>query len=220
MKKLLALLFGTILSLGLVTDSFGALTKTSSAVDDWTACAANTINEGSTVDISDCYASTIHIQAGLDTVTAHEGTKFVVQVSAKTSGDEDWQNLTEFIEMIGTAATDAIENDPLNAAETSLTLTGHALTVEGIWILIEDGTLINSELIFVDSQTANAVVALDGVTNSHVVTTAVFNIAFTKNIQIPMGYQRVRVVIDNSYDGDGTASSLNYKISVTETTGL
>ena len=197
---------------------FGALTKTSSSVDDWTACAQNTINEGTIVDISDCYEAVVHIQAGLDTITAHTGTKFIVQISSNTTGDEDWQNFTEFVELIGTAATDLIENNPLNAGETSLTLTTHALTVEGIYILIEDGTLINSELIFVDSQSANAVVALDGVTNAHAVNTAVFNVAFTKDILLPLGYQRVRVVVDNSYDLDG--STLNYKIRITEITGL
>lgn len=198
--------------------AFGALTKSSSSVDDWSSCAQDTINEGSTVDISDCYESVIHIQAGLDTTTAHTGTKFIIQVSANTSGDEDWQNFTEFVELVGTATTDLIEDNPLSAGSTSLTLTGHALTTEGVWILIEDGTLANSELIFVDSQSANAVVALDGTTNEHALNTAIFNIAFTKDILLPLGYQRVRVVIDNSYDADG--STLNYKIRITEVTGL
>jgi hypothetical protein len=195
-----------------------ALTKTSSSVTDWTACAQDTIEESGTVDISDCYESTVHIQAGLDTTTAHTGTKFIVQVSANTSGDEDWQNFTEFVELIGTAATDLIEDNPLAAGSTSLTLTGHALTTEGIWILIEDGTLANSELIFVDSQSTNAVVALDGTTNEHAQNTAVFNIAFTKDILIPISYQRVRVLVDNTYDDNG--STLNYKVRITEVTAV
>ncbi len=116
--------------------------------------------------------------------------------------------------LIGTAATDLIENAPLAAAETSLTLTGHALTALGIWIGIENGTLANSELIFVASQSTNAVVALDGVTNEHVATTPVFNVAFSKApIPLPNTVMRARLLIDNSYDADG--STLNYKVRIT-----
>ncbi len=220
MRKLLSLLLAGIFSFSLITNVFGALTKTSSSVDDWTACAANIINEGTTVDISDSYESVVHIQAALDSTTAHEGTKFIVQVSANTTGDEDWQNFTEFVELIGTAVTDLIEDNPLAAGSTSITLTAHTFTVEGKWLLIEDATLANSELVFVDSQSTNAVVVLDGTTNAHVLNTAMYNVAFTKDVAIPLGYQRVRVVVDNSYDDDGTLSSLNYKIRITEVTGL
>lgn len=196
-----------------------ALTKAAEAITDWTAVIQNGIVESGILDISGHYGTVLHLQAALDTTTAHTGTKFKVQVSSNASGDEDWEDLTEFIALIGTAATDLIENDPLNAAETSLTLTAHALTVEGIWILIEDGTLANSELIFVASQTANAVVALDGVTNAHALNTAVFDIAISRAIEIPWGSGlRARLIVDNSYDDNG--SSLNYKLRATKVTGI
>ncbi len=218
MKKLLSLLIVGIFSLTMVANSFGALTKTTSSVTDWTAVAQNTIGESATVDISDCYESVIHIQAGLDTTTAHTGTRFIVQVSANTTGDEDWQDFTEFVELIGTAATDLIENNPLAAGSTTITLTAHALTVLGKWLLIEDGTLANSELIFESASATNSITILDGTTNAHAVNTAIFNVAFTKDITIPLGYQRVRVLVVNSYDNDG--STLNYKLRITEVTGL
>jgi len=195
-----------------------ALTKAVEAVTDWTAVAQNAVGESGTLDCSGHYASELHIQAGLDTTTAHTGTKFVIQVSGNTTGDEDWETLTEFVALIGTAATDLIENNPLNAGETSLTLTAHALTVEGIWILIENGTLANSELIFVASQSANAVVALDGTTNAHAQNTAVFNIAISKVISLPFGTNRARLIVDNSYDVDG--STLNYKVRATKVTAI
>lgn len=196
-----------------------SLTKTAEAITDWTAVAQNIIAESGILDISGHYAIALQIQAALDSATAHTGTRFIIQVSSNSSGDEDWQDLTEFIALIGTAITDSIEDNPLPASSTSLTLTGHSLTIEGVWILIEDGTLVNSELIFVKSQSANAVVALDGTTNEHAQNTPVFNIAISKTIIIPMeSGLRVRLIVDNSYDDNG--SSLNYKIRATKITAL
>lgn len=196
-----------------------ALTIASEAITDWTAVPQNEIKESGIITISGNYNTVLHIQMGLDTTTAHVGTRFIIQISQQASGDEDWQNLVEFVSLVGTAATDLIENDPLNAAETSLTLTSHALTEEGIWILIEDATLANSELIFVASQTTNAVVALDGVKNSHVVSTPIYNIADTKAITIAMGVgMRARLIVDNTYDDNG--STLNYKVNAVKTTAV
>ena len=196
-----------------------ALTIGASAVTDWTAVAQNTIVESGIVTLSSNYDTKLHLQAALDTTTPHTGTKFIVQVSSNASGDEDWEDFTEFIALIGTAATDLIEDNPLAAASTAIALTSHALTVEGIWLLIEDGTLANSELIFEKSQTTHEIVALDGTTNEHAQSTAIFNVAISKVIAIPISAgMRARVVIDNSYDADG--STLNYKLRSTQTTAL
>lgn len=188
---------------------------TPKSIQDWTAVAQNTIAESAVEDVSPNYGSMLYIQAFLDTVTAHTGTKFIVQASNADSGDEDWYDFgAEFVELIGTAATDLIENNPLAASSTAITLTGHALTVLGKWLGIEDGTLINSELIFEKSQTANEVVILNGTTNAHALNTAIFNVAMTKSIFIPPEVARVRVIIVNSYDTNG--STLNYKVGISE----
>jgi hypothetical protein len=187
---------------------------TPKSIQDWTAVAQNTIAESAVEDVSPNYGSMLYIQAFLDTITAHTGTKFVVQASNADSGDEDWYDFTEFVELIGTAATDLIENNPLAASSTAIALTGHALTVLGKWLGIEDGTLINSELIFEKSQITNEVVILDGTTNAHALNTAIFNVAMTKLIFIPPEIARVRVVINNAHDADG--STLNYKVGISE----
>jgi len=90
--------------------------------------------------------------------------------------------------------------------------------VEGKWLFIEDGTLANSELVFEKSQTANEVVVLDGTTNEHVQTTAIFNVAFTKNIILPPSAYRARVIVDNTYDNDG--ATLDYKVRLTKVTAV
>lgn len=195
-----------------------AVTKAVEAITDWTAVAQNAVGESGTLDCSGHYATELHIQAFLDTTTAHTGSKFKIQVSSNTSGDEDWQDLTEFVGLIGTAATDLIEDNPLSAASTAIALTGHALTALAKWLGIEDGTLVNSELIFEVSQSTNEIVVLDGTTNEHAQNTAIFNLAVVKIIVLPFGTNRARVIVDNTYDADG--STLNYKVRATKVTAV
>lgn len=192
--------------------------KSTSSVQDWTAVAQNTIAKSAEADLSGVNKASLHVQAALDTTTAHTGTRFLVQISGSETGDEDWQDFADFVALIGTAATDAIENDPLAAGATSITLTSHALTVEGKWLLIEDGTLANSELIFESASATNAITILDGTTNAHVVTTAIFNVAMNQNVALPTSAVRARLVVDNTYDDNG--STLNYAVRVSKVTGV
>ena len=103
------------------------VTKSSPSIEDWNAVAQNTIEESAILDCNLIYVGLLQIQAALDTTTAHTGTKFIVQYSTNTSGDEDWGDYTEFVELYGTAATDLIEADPnLPATSTNIVLTAHA----------------------------------------------------------------------------------------------
>lgn len=195
-----------------------AISKSCINVTDWTAVAQNTIVKSAEINLSDVYEATLHIQGALDSETAHLGTKFIVQVSGAATGNEDWQERTPFVELIGTAVTDAIEDNPLAALSTAIKLTGHAYTVEGKWLLIENATLVNSELVFVASQTANEVVIIDGTTNEHVLSTPMYNLAFTKDIIMPSSAYRARVIVDNSYSAAG--SSLDYKVGATKVSAV
>jgi len=186
----------------------------SAVINDWTAVAQNTIAKSAEYDMSAAFEALLHIQAALDTTTAHTGTKFIIQVSAAESGDEDWNDYAEFTALIGTAATDAIEDDPLAAGATEITLTGHALTTEGVWLFIEDGTLINSEMVFESASDTNDITLLDGTKNAHLKAVALFNLAMVKTISLPASVGRVRLVIDNSVSAAG--STLNYKLGITK----
>lgn len=192
--------------------------KSTVEAQDWTAVAQNELVKSAEIDISGASKASLHIQAALDTTTAHTGTRFLVQTSDQAAGDEDWQPHVDFVALIGTAATDLIEDDPLAAGSTDIALTGHALTVEGKLLFIEDGTLANSEIVMEASQTANEVVTIDGTTNAHALNTAIFNIAAIQNVALPSTAMRARLIIDNTYDADG--STLNYKMSVTKSTGV
>ena len=192
--------------------------KTDTVLNDWTAIAQNTIVASVVMDMSEKSKYTMNIHAALDTTTAHTGTRFIVQTSSVKEGNEDWYPHADFVALIGTAATDLIEDNPLAAGSTDIALTGHALTVEGKLLFIEDATLANSELVLEASQTANEVVILDGTTNAHALNTAVFNVAMNQNIALPTSAVRARVVVDNTYDDNG--STLNYAVRVSKVTGV
>lgn len=195
-----------------------AVAKAVEAITDWTAVAQNAVGESGTLDCSGHCATLLCIQAALDTTTAHTGTRFIVQVSSNTTGDEDWHDYTEFVGLIGTAATDLIEDNPLAAGSTSITLTGHALTTLAKWLFIEESTLANSELIFEVASATNAITILDGTTNAHIATTAIFNLAISQVVLIDASVNRVRVLVDSTYDPDG--SSCNYRLRATKATSL
>ena len=187
--------------------------KITTELNGWTAVAQNSLVKSGEIEVAGQQKALMYIQAALDTTTAHTGTKFIVQASNSIEGDTNWYPITEFVALIGTAATDLIEDNPLAAGSTDIALTGHALTVEGRLLFIEDGTLANSEIVMEASQSANEVVILDGTTNAHAQNTAVFNVAMAQIISIPSVAMRARLVTDNTYDNNG--STLNYRVDVT-----
>lgn len=195
-----------------------AITKAVEQVTDWAAVAQNTVGESAVLDCSGHYGTLLTIQAALDTTTAHTGTRFIIQISSHASSDEDWHDYDEFVALIGTALTDLIEDNPLAQGSTVIALTGHALTALGIWLFIEDGTLVDSELVFEVAQAANSITILDGTANAHVQNTPIFNIAISRPVILDMAVYRARVIVDNTYDADG--STLNYRVRASEVTGI
>lgn len=195
------------------------ITPGGGVITDWTPVAQNTLVHSGIEDIGSDLAATLELQAFLDTITGHTGTEIIVEISHKDSGDEDWVELTKRRILVGTAVADAIENAPLNAGETAITLTGHAYTVIAKWLAIKNATLLNSELVREKSQTTNEVVIVDGVTNPHVATTPMYNVAMSDVIAyLTAAVRRVRIIVNNAYDPDG--SSLNYRLMISRATDM
>ena len=184
--------------------------KETTSIQDWTAVAQNAIVASGVAELREKSKHIMYIQAALNTTTPHTGTRFIVETSSSESGN-NWCPLTDFVALIGTATADATEN-ALSVGDTDITLTSHGFTVEGILLFIEDATLANSEVIREASQTTDQVVLLDGVESTHVIGTDMFNIAMIQNISIPSSALRARLVVDNTYDDDG--STLDYRVDV------
>ena len=196
-----------------------ALTKSVAAVDEWASVTQNTTREGAVVDISAVYASALHIQMALDSATAHTGTEIIVQVSSNTTGDEDWEELMRWVGPTGTSVTENIVDNPLAAGSQAIALadtTGY--TVNGEYRFIKDGTIANSEIFFQKDMTPHnggngSVTAIDGTTNAHATATPIWSIAKTWAITIPIEFNRVRVVYDNTHDVDGSSVACKCRIS-------
>jgi len=191
------------------------------AVTDWTAVAQNTVVESGTIDCSGHDATAINIQAFLDSTIAHTGTRFQIQVSYNTSGDEDWADYREFEALVGTANSEAITNNPLTAGSTTITMADTGGNYEtapmGRWLAIEDGTLANSELVLNTGYTADtSITILDGTTNEHAQNTLMYDIAMSKTVILDASVQRARVVVNNTCDVNG--STLNYKVRANKLT--
>ncbi|MFX0211641.1 MAG: hypothetical protein ACFFDT_37035 [Candidatus Hodarchaeota archaeon] len=199
-----------------------ALTKSVALVDEWVEVAQNAVREGATTDVSGNYSSALHIDIALSSATAHTGSKIEVQVSSNTSGDEDWSTLTEFIGPTGTPNGEQIDDDPLAASSTTITVTdttGLWDDDETRWIFIEDGTVANSELCLLVSHVANTSITIqDGTTNAHALDTWMWDVADTYTIDIPIWANRVRVIYDNTYDSDG--ATIHTKCRISKVTGI
>lgn len=196
-----------------------ALTKAVAAVDATQEIAQNTVLEGATVDVSACYEAMLHIWFALSNATAHTGTKIKIQVSANTSGDEDWTDYLEFVSITGTTNLELITNNPLAAAGTSITVASTTGYVPG-WVFLEDvSTFANSEWVYVTVVTTNtSLTILDGVTREHAQNSICNSVAAVYTITLPPSAVRCRIVYDNTYDADGATVAI--KASISKVTGL
>jgi len=199
---------------------------TSSVIDDWAAVAEGATDESTVIDISANYMTAVHIQAFTDMNDAHEGTEFVIQVSGMSSGDEDWSDYFKFSALVGDGDAEPIDDDPLVATSTTITVSntggGYETAPMGKWIAIEDSTIANCELVWITGFTADTNFTIqDGTTNEHAKSTLVWDIAMSKTVIIPFGVgYRARVICNNGYDLDGTASSVVWKVGKTVTTDM
>lgn len=227
MKWTLVSLTCVILAVVCITanKTMAALTITPGGVNDWTAVAQNTVGESETITCSSNYRTGLYLQAFLDTETAHaNGTDFVIQVSSTAATNEDWHDWLRFNALRGTANSEQLTANPVALGATTSTVVdteaGAYETVPlGKWLAIEDGTLINSELVFQTAFVRDTSISwLDGTTTEHAQNTLIFDIAFSKMYVLPLGTVRARVVVDNTVVAAG--STLNYKVLKVSVTAM
>jgi len=210
--------------------TMAALTITSSVIDDWAAVAEGATDQSTAIVLSSNYATAVHIQAFLDLdAAAHEGTEFIIQVSGYASGNEDWSDLTSFAALVGTPNIQTLNGDHAGSDSTILLAdTGGNYELADIrgdtqWLAIEDSaSAAANELVRRTGFTADtSITILDATTNAHLSASNMYDVAMSRTINIPFGSgARARVICNNGYDSDGTASTLNWKVGKTVTTAL
>ena len=201
MKKLLFILLIALVSF----PALGAFTKTRTQVDEWAEVAQNSFREGAVIDISGSYSTGVTVSWAVTTETAHTGTGMEIQVSMNTSGDEDWATLISPQFGVGTAASEVTSGTETPGATVIECASTTGFVADEIrWIFFEHTTPANSELAkLVSAVTNTSVTVMDGITNDQTAGT-MFNLAGTATYSIPMFYNRMRVVIDNTVDPDGS----------------
>lgn len=188
-------------------------------VDEWEEIAQNAVRLGTVVNINPNYKTTIAIHYGLSSAVAHTGTKFAIQVSANTTGNEDWTTYTEFTSLSGTPNLEAMGTEAGGQTVLEVTSTTGYDADETRWIFIEDDTVADSEMAFLVSHVSNtSVTVLDGTTNAHTSADTLSNIADTVIMTIPVGYNRMRVIGDNTFDSDG--ATIHTKTTIVPVTAL
>ncbi len=209
-----------------------ALTKVNATeIDAWLEVAQDGTRLGATEDLAANYGSLLHVDVALCTTTAHTGTEVVVQIlSDSTNAKDNWHTLTRYVCCVGTAVTLALDaTEP--AGETSIACTNPAtanMDNDGKFKFIEHATDANSEIVY---QSANGgdggdtITILDGLAHEQTSSSALFDIddAVTEavsmqTISIPIEADSVRVLINNTYDADGSAVFTRTRLS--ELTGV
>lgn len=196
-----------------------ALTIGNSTADACAEIAQNAVREGATTTINDSYKTNLFIQYAQTDATAHAGTRIIVQVSSNTTGDEDWVTHTEFGSKTGTGNLEVITNNPATAGTTVFTVADTAgYVADGVLeVFLEDvTTFANSEwLSLVSAVTNTSATMLDGSTREHAQNSILNNIAKTYKVELEVGYSRVRVIYDNTYDSDGATVATRCRIAQT-----
>jgi len=185
----------------------------------YTAVAQNTAVISNEVNIEESIETTVEVTIGLDTTTAHIGTIVTPQVSAHDSGN-NWYNLGSLAQTlgVGTGASEAITNDPLDAGDDEISCASTTGFVTVGYRIIKDGTLANSEVVQQVSYDSNKSIGINpGVDKEHLKAVVMWNVADRQVFIIPGTYKRVRLLVDNTYDADG--SSIIYAAMVSTVKG-
>lgn len=184
------------------------------ALDEWALIARNAVREGTTQNITNWQDTTLYIscavtQTNIASATAHTGTKMKVQISPLDSGDETWMTYLDFTGPTGTASSTTMSGLP-NAASLTITVSG---SITGLFdddetrtiFLLGSPTVANSELCTLVSHATNtSITILDALTNTPGTNTIFWDIVETYVVELPKYANRVRILYDNTYDGDGS----------------
>ncbi|KKL14338.1 hypothetical protein LCGC14_2516670 [marine sediment metagenome] len=226
MKRILGFTIVTLLLVCLLfvgttpKDSWAAAPTTAfSQVDEWEEVAQNAVRLGTITDISGNYKTVIAIDYSLSDATAHTGSKIEVQVSNATSGNEDWTTYRAFITLTGTQNLEAMGTEAAGQTVLEVTSTTGYVADETRWIFIEDNAVANSEMcLLISAVTDTSVTVLDGTTEAHTSADTLNNIADRVIMTIPFGFNRFRMIYDNTFDVDG--ATIHTHMTIVETTAL
>ena len=192
-----------------------AATKANTEVDDWTAAAKDTVTEGSAADVSTTLDAALFVTVVHTDANANALGVLVTVQGRFGAEDEDWRDLYTLRMGAGTASTTTINDADVNAAETTITITaGTPTTGERWWI--EDGTLVNSEVVTTTSKASTTWTVLDGLANDHADGLSIFDTVAEKLFPLPNSVSTARVVFAN----DDADAEMAFRVDLAEMSAI
>lgn len=133
------------------------ITKTESQILEWTAVAAQAIQDSGDIDVSGADQAVIYIDCAISSTTAHTGTEIICQVGQE-AGKEEWSTFSSFIGPTGTATKSDCSGETA-AGQTVVGVTNPAtgnLNHLGKFIFIEDtDTIAQCEIGYLVAQSGD-----------------------------------------------------------------
>lgn len=199
-----------------------ALTKTETTQSlEWTEVAQDGNQETSSIDVSDAFQATLHIDCALGTTAAHTGTEIIVQTASEAGVDDAWTDLTRFIGPTGTAFA--------NVFEATTTVGGTSITMDDPatknldqekFLFVEATAAAECEIVYATANSTSAITILDGFTHAHTsgailmeIDSATIECVKTYPVAIPESESQARVIFNNGYDPDGATAYCRVRVT-------
>ena|SRR3972149_6176358 len=165
-----------------------------------TKVAANAQQKSSELDLTNIRDLLLIIHHGRTAVTAFvgAGTEYIVQVSAKASGDDTWTDIASIVAEIALAT--AITADGAEAAGQTVIEIGANTPAVGDIVFWENATLANSEWGKVVAISAGVTFTLlDGLTNAQAAAQLIYNKGKVYALNLSTrSAKRLRVIVNNA----------------------
>ncbi len=136
-------------------------TKTETQVLEWTVVNIGVVLETGTIDVSDSYATTLHIDCCIIDQADHDGTEVIVEIASEASVDDAWTTIARFLGPLNSSGLIITQNIPSTeaAGQTVLSLTNpvaNNFSNDGKFKFILNDTIANSEIIYQVSNSGDA----------------------------------------------------------------
>lgn len=221
--------------------SHAALTKTETTESlGWTLLTdtgdASGIKETGSIDVSDSYGSTLHIDVCAASAAAHEGTEVIVQIASEAGEDGSWSTLHRYIALSGVTSVKA-DCNAVNSTTTVYVTNPAAANLDhdGKLVFIYDtATIANSQIMYQVDNSGDAGDSITVLDNPDHATDTDCDVLSADGdvaagnaeavscmpVNVPLSASQARVIINNWYDTDGTAMDVCARVRVTKTTAL
>ena len=202
-----------------------ALTKSNISVMDWTVIAVQSVQVSPVISVAGNYDTTLHIDcACAGSVASFTGTELFVQMRGQADVNDSWTTLTRFAGPAVSAPLTLAVTTSFASGVNSIPIALSTVSLKfGKQIMIEDGTVANSEIAYVvASNSTGLMTILDPLTHPHTSTALIYSsdlenaqgeCVIAAPVSIPFTADSVRVLINNNLDVSANRALVKIRMS-------